>query len=332
MHAPWQSRPITFEAFMDFCLYDPRCGYYRGGRKVFGTEGDFFTSPYTHPLFARLLAGAFAAYHRRLGSPDPFVIVELGAGEGILGKDIREALQEDHPDVSQCLEYHEVEVGRGTWPDRFGGVVFSNEFFDALPVHRVRLKGGRLRELYVEAEGEKIREVEGDLSDARIRDYLKLGFSELRDGYEYEINLHMLEWLHEIDRRLRIGFVLTIDYGYDRAAYEAVERPKGTLLCYRGHQVSEDPYTHIGEQDLTAHVNFEVVQKEGARLGWESEELIGQRDFLFRWGLEEYLKEEESRGLFDNDRLQDRLRLKDLLIPGGVSDTMKVLEQRVRVE
>ena len=76
---------VTFRRFMEYCLYDPQAGYYRQDRKtIFGPKGDFFTSPYTHRLFADLLADAFAKYFSLLGSPGQFDIVELGAGEDVL--------------------------------------------------------------------------------------------------------------------------------------------------------------------------------------------------------------------------------------------------------
>jgi len=136
----------------------------------------------------------------------------------------------------------------------------------------------------------------------------------------------MIDWLQEIDRRLESGYVVTIDYGFLASEYQRLERAGGTLLSYYHHQVVDDPFVRPGEQDITSHVNFEVMIKTASRLGWESEPLVSQRDFLMRWGLEERLAEEEAGGKpLDSARIKELLGLKQLLIPGGVSDTMRVL-------
>jgi SAM-dependent MidA family methyltransferase len=157
------------------------------------------------------------------------------------------------------------------------------------------------------------------------------GFPCLREGWCYEVNLRMLDVLADLDEHLEKGAVVTIDYGFDRAEYDALERSEGTLLCYFRHQVRVDPYQRVGEQDITAHVNFEVMKRFGEARNWKNLPLRTQREFLADWGLEEKLLEEESRGLLATDRLEDRLAMKTLLIPGGISDTLKVQIQEVRM-
>ena len=328
---PWRHEQITFERFMDFCLYDPEHGYYTDKERVLGARGDFYTSVHTHPVFAHTLADVIAHHFEILSHPKPFHLVELGAGEGILGRDLLARLQECHPHVFERASYVPIEVSAGELPDRIQGVVFSNEFFDALPVHRVCVRGSEPREIYLQIN-DQISEVEGDLSDSRIPEYMKEGFEVWREGHQYEVNLRMVEVLEDLDRRMDSGIILTVDYGYDGASYEKEDRAEGTLMCYRQHQVVSDPYADPGQQDITAHVNFQVMQKTGDKLGWTADPLITQREFLLDWGLEKRLGEEEELGLFNPDRMDDRLRLKSLLVPGGISDTMKVLLQKVRLD
>ena len=313
---------------MDYCLYDPHQGYYTTQDTVFGPQGDYYTSPYTHRLFADSLASAFVHYFKLLSHPRPFHLVELGVGEGFLGRDILGRLEERYPEVFDCVEYFPVEVGVDL-PERIQGIVFSNEFFDALPVHRVRVRGSKVKEIYVSV-GDEISEVEGEITDPRILEYMRTGFNEWREGWEYEVNLRMLEVLKDLDRRIDSGVVLTVDYGYDWGEYDSRGRANGTLLCYHRHEVIPDPYVNLGRQDITAHVNFEVMGKTGAQLGWKSEPLRTQRQFLLDWGLEQRLLEEEAQGLLNSERMEERLGLKALLAPGGISDTMKVLVQHVR--
>ncbi len=329
MILPWKNQQITFERFMDFCLYDPEQGYYTTKQEIFGPEGDYYTSPYTHQVFAYCLADAFVHYFQLLSRPGPFHLVELGVGEGFLGRDILTRLQDAHPRVFDGVNYCPVELGEDP-PDGIHGIVFSNEFFDALPVHRVRARGSEFREIHLRIDG-GISELEGEVTDPRILEYMKTGFWEWKEGHEYEVNLRMVEVMEDLDRRIDSAFVLTVDYGYDWEEYQASDRPQGTLLCYHRHQVVTDPYANLGCQDITAHVNFEVMTQTSEKLGWKGEPLTTQRRFLHKWGLEKHLEEEEARGILNPERLQERLGLKTLLIPGGISDTMKVLVQQVRV-
>ena len=315
---------------MEYCLYDPLCGYYTTKPKVFGPEGDFYTSPYTHPLFAEVLGDALGSYLAALGGEAELHLVELGSGEGILGRGVLSRLENHHQEIFERLKYLPVEVGRSQLPQEFRGVVFSNEFFDALPVHRVRVIGGELREVYVRFDPE-VEEVEGELSDPRILEYMRTGFAEWNEGYDYEVNLSMVETLEDLDRHFESGFLVTIDYGYQWKDYAAVERTGGTLMCYHRHTAHPDPYINIGQQDITAHVSFEVLRKTGERLGWRGSDLKSQRQFLGEWGLEARLMEKENREVLEAAQLEELLGLKRLLLP-GVSDVMKVLVQSVRTD
>ena len=316
---------------MDFCLYDPDQGYYTTKQKIFGPGGDYYTTPHVHPLLAHCLAEAIAHYFELLSRPRLFQLVELGAAQGILVRDILQRLKERHPLVFERTQYVSLEIHDSELPCHVHGVVFSNEFFDALPVHRVRMRGSQVEEIYVEIN-DQISEVDGEVSDPRILEYMQTGFGKWRNGHEYEVNLRMVEVLKSLDSCLESGIVLTIDYGYDLEEYNRLDRPRGTLMCYHHHQAGSDPYIYLGQQDITAHVNFEVLAETGEQFGWENQSLTTQRQFLLDWGLEDQLSIEESYGLFSPARIEERLRLKSLLTPGGISDTMKVLVQRVRLE
>ncbi len=321
---------MTFARFMELCLYDPEEGYYRRGSKVFGPRGDYYTSPYTHPLFAQILGDALAGYLSRLDADGPLDLIELGAGEGILGKSVLRRLESRHPRIFARVRFRGLEIGDSCLPERIHGVVFSNELFDALPVHRVRVSQSKLKEIFVRLD-EPITEVEGEISDPRILEYMRLGFPRWREGGVYEANLRMLEILEDLDRRFRRGFVLTLDYGFEAPEYEAMDRRDGTLLCYHRHRIHSDPYVNLGRQDLTTHVNFRVFRETARRLGWTNRPLRNQRHFLMKWGLESRLLEEERMGILQPERLEDRLGIKSLLAPGGISDTLKVQVQAVRL-
>ena len=328
---PLQDQPVSFRDFMAYCLYDSRRGYYRRGRPVIGAQGDYITSPHLHRFFAQTLTSALVSFYETLGRPDQFTVVELGAGEGLLRRQLITSLSTIRPQLRERVDYREVEIDRGKWPGPFQGVVLSNEFFDALPVHRIRVVQGEPREIFVVQREGRWVEVIGDLTDPRIPDYLEVAFGDLTEGSVYEVNLEMLAVLSQVRARLLRGFLVTIDYGYDRERYRVRDRPEGTLLCYHRHQVLDEPFRRIGEQDITSHISFEVLRNRGAEWGWHNQPLVSQRTFMLKWGLERLLAIEEAEGLFNSARLAERLGLKHLLEPGGISDRLQVQVQELGI-
>ena len=172
------------------------------------------------------------------------------------------------------------------------GVILANEFLDALPVHRVVVQGGLLRELYVTWR-DRFVEVAAepstpDLSERLAADGVDVG--QLAEGQGGEISLGLGEWLRGVADRLARGYVLVIDYGYEAAELYGPRHLAGTLLGYRGHRVEVDPFAAPGETDLTAHVDFTAVERLAASLGFRTVSLTTQSEFLVAAGLEEELR------------------------------------------
>lgn len=244
---------ITFARFMELALYHPQYGYYRCGLSRIGKAGDYFTSVSVGPLFGRILARQFQQW-----KVDE--VVEVGGHRGQLRQDVLAAAPE--------LTYRVIEAGEQL-PERMTGCVFSNELLDAMPVHRVCGD----REVYVTGDFE---EVLGPLSDSRL--------PRLPEGYRSEFNLRALDWLGEIAQRLARGYVLTIDYGFERAEYFAPHHKDGHLQCYHRHTKSSNPYEYIGEQDITAHVEFTSLIEHGKTLGLEPILFTTQERYLMKVG------------------------------------------------
>ena len=248
---------ITFERFMELALYHPQHGYYTSGKARIGRAGDFFTSVSVGPLFGRILARQF----REWGVDE---VVEFGGHHGQLRQDVLAA--------APGLNYRVVEVG-DELPDKITGCVFSNEFLDALPVHRV--VGDR--EVYVNVD---FAEELGPLSDPRL--------PRLPEGYRSEFNLRALDWMTDIATRLT-SHMLTIDYGFERAEYFAPHHKDGHLQCYSQHTKSANPYEHIGEQDITAHIEFTALIEHGETLGLGTVLFTTQESYLMKIGAEEIM-------------------------------------------
>jgi len=308
---------------MEEALYHPEFGYYNSTRNPIGRQGDFYTSSDLDPIFGKLLARKFAQMASALGvSPEAFTIVELGAGRGLLARQILEHHHFPYRILERSAAMRERQRGslQGfdvEWlealPAGITGCVFSNEFFDALPVRRVVCRNGALREIHVTSE---FSEVEGDLQEP-----LDITLSE---GQLADINTDARQWIRRIGASLDRGYHLAIDYGYQDREFYA--RPRGTLMCYWRHQAVEDPYLRIGEQDITAHVNFSDLIREGAAVGLTTEEFKTQMDFLVQLGV---LKELEALMPADTaEAIQRVMAVKKLVLPGGMGERFKVLVQR----
>ena len=211
-----RSGPLPFPRFMETALYHPGHGYYRRPRDPFGKAGDFYTAEQIQPVFGILIAARIRELYRAMGEPSDFVVVELGAGR----REMAEAFSE--------WRYLPVDIDSGDLPAGFRGVVFSNEFFDALPVDVAVFREGAFRRQCVAFHDERFVWREDGGVSASAADYLRAFFPEPQEGNWYEINIPALDWMERIARTLRSGYVLTVDYGYTRS--EAVRFPHGTLM------------------------------------------------------------------------------------------------------
>jgi SAM-dependent MidA family methyltransferase len=238
---------------MEVALYHPEHGYYRRPRDPFGKHGDFFTAEQLQPVFGILIAARIRQLFREMGAPPDFTVLELGAGRG----EMTTAFSE--------WRYIPVDIDSGSLPPTFTGVVFSNEFFDALPVEVAVFDGTAFREQLVTFRDGRFHWHTGGLVRPELDDYFRRYFPEPEAGRWYEANLDALSWMERIAQSLTAGFVLTIDYGYTRA--ESVRFPAGTLMGYRRHTAREDVLEDPGVRDITAHVNFTALEEFGTALG-----------------------------------------------------------------
>lgn len=320
---------------MEMALYGPG-GYYTSRGRV-GAGGDYYTSPSVHPVFGALMALQLEEMWRLLGRPSPFVVIEMGAGDGCLARDIVSYAQDMTP---FSLLYIATDLAPGTpsdeaihWLRSRGapfrdvvGCVLSNELVDSFPVHQVTMAGGRVREVYVDLCQDSLVEVLGEVSSPAIGAYLEAAGIILEEGQRVEVCLEVEPWLRGVAEALERGFLLTIDYGYLQQDLSSPGLQGGTIVGYRRH----DPTTHIlervGDQDITSLVNFSSLVLLGHKYGLEEQGLVSQRRFLTNLGLHTFrdaLARQNPKDYYANG-----MAMLDLIREEGLGSFMVLIQSK----
>lgn len=345
--------PITFAEYMEACVYHAEHGYYSKAHQP--PRRDYFTSVDASPLFGRLLARQFHEMWGQLGRPDGFALVEAGAGVGALAVQILDFVEDQFPEFYAALQYLAVErsAARRTaqavtlrshldrehfaiaseLPTKIAcGCIFSNEFFDAMPVHRVVHERDDFHELYVALGPHGFCEQIGPLSTVALRKYFVEQEIMLQEGQQAEVNLQACKWIEDAGRRLQHGFVLTVDYGHPASELYDQRHMRGTLLAYHLHRAGEDFFRAPGEQDLTAHVNFTALDRWGRRGGLAPTGFTSQSNFLMALARQSGFAELQSEKISESERSRARLLFKTLIFPEGMGETFQVFVQHKNIE
>jgi SAM-dependent MidA family methyltransferase len=304
-----QSGPISFARFMDLALYCPDLGFYDRFPHRIGRGGDFYTSVSVGPVFGQLLASQFA---RWLTAPNdrPCQIVEAGAHDGRLARDLLDWFHLHHPPVFERLDYWLLEPSlrrqqwqattlapfankvrwADTWlalpPGGVHGIVFANELLDAFPVHRLGWDraGQSWFEWGVGIQDDKL--VWTRLPHPPSTTTLPLPtlpgplHEHLPDGFTMDVCPDAIAWWREAAASLRAGRLLTLDYGLRAEEFFDPGRARGTVRAYHQHRHSSDLLAQPGEQDLTAHVNFSAIEQAGTTMGLRTDCWVSQGRFL----------------------------------------------------
>lgn len=359
---------VTFATFMAAALYGPG-GYYADRPALGGAGADFFTSPELHSAFGALVGRQVAEVWQAFGRPARFDLVEHGPGSGALCRDLLAWAEHEAPPFAEAVRYVLVETSappratqratlasaglldaRVAWADpaadplvrggtRGGGsrsdgpvigCILANELLDALPVHLVTVRAGRLQERYValDRDGAGLTFVDGEPSTPALAAYFDdLGLLPA-EGAQAEVNLAAVAWTERAATTLGRGLLLVLDYGYPAPELYAARRRHGTLLCYRGHTLGSDPLTHVGEQDLTSHVDFTAVARAGERAGLTTLGLADQATFLTNLGLRDYLRRLERAPIRASEHDGNRRALLELIRPDGLGAVKALLQTR----
>lgn len=297
--------PLPFSVYMEQALYDPFDGFYSRGDAPYA---DYFTSVSVHPaLFGRLLAAHLDDVWQTLGQPDPFRIVELGAADGCLARQIRDAAGRfpwggsltyvgvERAPASHAADSLDVVYGSiDEIPASDATAILSNEFFDALPVRLARRAPTGWVEECVAFEGGKAFFTDRP-APAELRSYADRYAGATPEGGRIEVR-QGVETIYRHAARLGSKIVMTsIDYGGGSATVHSERLAAGTLLAYRRHRASDDVLANPGHADLTAHVNFTQLIDVGLGHGFTRHRQGQQADFLAALGVGNHLVRLQER-------------------------------------
>jgi len=258
--------PITIEAFMHACN-----AYYYATRDPLGARGDFTTAPEISQMFGEMVGAALADVWKRAGAPADAIYAELGPGRGTLASDALRMMRS----AGFAGEVHLVETSPvlrskqkdalpdAHWHDSVDDLparpllLVANEFFDALPI---RQHVGAIERRVTVAGG---------------------GLAFDRDGEVIETSPASELAVTAIATCLaaRGGAAIIVDYGHERSA------PGETLQAVRGHGFAP-VLASPGEQDLTAHVDFEMIGNAARAAGAAVTRVMSQGEWLIRLGIE----------------------------------------------
>ena len=331
-----KSKILPVDQFFSNVLYDKKLGYYNS-RIPFGKKGDFITSPSVTNLFSEIIAIWIIACWESFGKPKSFNIVELGPGDGTLSRTLLKSF-ERFPEFNSTKKLFLYEESRYLkkiqkktilnrdvkWINNFnlikkGPVIFfGNEFFDAIPVKQFKkINNSFFEKNYILDKDCKIKEIfkKASIKNAEIIksfrtlkklkfiEFPKLGFKELK----------------RISRKINKlkGCILMIDYGYLKP------NNQNTLQSVIKHK-KNNLFDNLGKADVTAHVNFTLLNEFFSKNGLKIKNVISQKNFLEAMGILERAKIVAKKMKF-TEQSDLYLRIQRLLSPKYMGSLFKVI-------
>ncbi|MGG0716508.1 SAM-dependent methyltransferase [Robertmurraya massiliosenegalensis] len=335
------SKMITYADFIEEALYHPEWGYYmKEGVKV-GRKGDFITTSNVSDIYGRLIAKWFIQQKEELQLPS--VVCEVGAGNGRFAAAF---IDEWHKNSEESLSYFIVEASpyhRQLQKELLGsciqqvesienlkpfhGFIFSNELFDAFPVHVVECHHNQLFEVMITVEGDQLVEKKVPLNNVEIEEFIEESGLTLQSKQRIEIPLAMGRMIRNLTDAVERGWFVTVDYGYRDAEWgEAIHRD-GSLRGYYKHEQVNDVLKHVGEMDITSHVHFDSLIRMGEENGLEFVRIQRQDEFFLSIGILEELENHDDPNPFSEVSRRNR-SIKSLIMPSGMSTYFHVIIQK----
>jgi len=338
---------LTYAEFIETVLYHPEQGYYMNGEEKIGRDGDFYTTSNISDLYGTMIAKWYGQIVLKYGLPA--VVCEIGAGTGAFAQSF---INEWNKTMSVPLTYTLVEASpyhRRLQQERiqlnqhirqletleqvkpYEGLLFSNELFDALPVHVIQKENHELYEMMITVEENQIIEKPVPLQDKRILNFLHTEGFELNEGQRIEIPLSMVSLIHSLSTALVKGIALTVDYGYTNEEWMDPAHKNGSLRGYRKHKMIEDVLIEPGKMDITSHIHFDALIRIGESAGLSYIEKLRQDEFFLAIGILKELQENYDPNPFSELSKRNRA-IRSLIMPSGISPSFHVVLQHKGME
>jgi SAM-dependent MidA family methyltransferase len=332
---------ITYADYIRTALYHPEHGYYMMDKQKIGREGDFITTSNVSDIFGRIIAKWFFCLVDKTHLPPVFC--EVGAGNGRFA---RAFLEEWHEKVktpityiivesspyhrnlqNECLtDFQTLQVENLNELTPFEGMIFSNELFDALPVHVIEKENGHLFEVMIGMKNDQLHEVKVPLTNKAIFHFLQENEFKLHEKQRLEIPLLLGSILDEMGKVLKKGLVTTIDYGYTHEEWMQPQRRNGSLRGYYQHRMIENILQHPGKMDITSHIHFDWLIKRGEQAQLHFVSKLRQDEFLLKAGILQELQEHYDPNPFSEKSKKNRA-IRSLIMPTGMSSSFHVCIQ-----
>lgn len=338
---------ISLSEFMTQALYHPSFGYYCRNEMSIGQSGDFTTAPELSPLFAECVANAMkSAFLQDV----PKSILEIGPGQGTFALQCIQALHAEGIILDEYILCERSESliqaqkkklsflslpTRIRWirnlPQTFSGIIFANELFDALPCERFKVIQNELGDIqylkqmvsYVDQAFCSVWENHFDEQTRSHIQALDLKY-HFPLNYESELSLFSNAYFEQIAKRLENGIFIFLDYGDSEKYFYHPNQSTGTLRCFYQHQVHDNPFLHIGQQDMTVDVNFTELAHLGIQSGLSLLGYTTQAGFL----LENQLLEHAQACTLHQSEIQTihmQQAIKQLTLPTEMGERIKCM-------
>ena len=312
--------PITFNEYMDTVLYDKKFGYYTTNKqKKINVFHDYFTSPQVHPSFSLLISVLLQNINFLLNKKN-IRILEEGAGEGILARDISKYVNYIYKNNSDIFSYDATDKisSDNYWKieninkkiTKKYDIYLSNELIDSFPVHRFRIRSNKIKEIFVGIKNNQLIELEFPSLNDEINKRISPLINTLPEGYTGEVCDEYNSWAKRISVLVPSGVLISIDYGYEKSEFYDPSRKNGLLRCYDQNTINQNPFLKPGKQDITTHVDFTSVNEELNKLGIKKIFDISQYELLKKLGIENLIDDLENQ--YINNKINKKVYQQNL--------------------
>ncbi|MBG9548588.1 class I SAM-dependent methyltransferase [Cytobacillus firmus] len=337
---------ISYADYIQQALYHSEYGYYMKDAEKIGPGGDFITTSNVSDIYGRTISKWF---HQMAGKYKlPFHVCEIGGGNGRFAKAF---LDEWNLNADERIHYYIFETSPyhrklqkeqivfsehirqiDSWNEiaPFCGLIFSNELFDALPVHVVEKVNDQLHEIMVTIKDGKLAETAVPLTNRDISLFLEESGLSLSNGQRIEIPLQMEQMIKSISAVLDKGFVLTADYGYTDEEWQEPMRRDGSLRGYYRHSLINNVLEHPGEMDITSHIHFDSLIRLGEKEGLNFHFMMRQDEFLLSAGILQELENHYDPNPFSPVSKRNRA-IRSLITPSGMSAAFHLILQGKKI-